>query len=172
VNRPAAAMDTRATRGNVRGAIGGFIGLAFGWVWLLIGATAAGEARLPIMVAGSLLFAAAAWRLVRRDLPGRGRFQRRYYIAAVIAEVVAILFAQHWLIEHGLQELLFPVVGIIVGLHFIGLWLAWRREQFLWLTAAMVAINAIALVAPLSPDGRILLSGFGSSASLLVAVSA
>jgi hypothetical protein len=172
VNRSAAAIDTRATRGTARGAIGGLIGLAFGWLWLLIGATAAGEARLPLMVAGSLLFAAAAWRLIRRGRPGVRQFRLPYYIAAVIAEVVAIVFAQKWLIEHGREALLFPVVGIIVGLHFIGLWLAWRRAQFLWLTAAMVAINAVALVAPLSPDGRILLSGFGSSASLLIAVSA
>jgi hypothetical protein len=171
VNRPA-AIDTRATRGNARGAIGGLIGLAFGWLWLLIGATAAGEARLPIMIAGSLLFAAAAWRLIRRGRPGGGQFRLHYYIAAVVAEVVAIVFAQKWLIEDGREGLLFPVVGIIVGLHFIGLWAAWRRAQFLWLTAVMVAINAVALVAPLSPDGRILLSGFGSSASLLIAVSA
>ena len=72
MNRPAAAIDTRATRGNARGAIGGLIGLAFGWLWLLIGGTAAGEARLPLMVAGSLLFAAAGWRLLRRGRPGGG----------------------------------------------------------------------------------------------------
>lgn len=172
MNRPAAAIDTRATRANVRGAIGGLIGLAFGWLWLLIGATAAGQARVPIMVVGSLLFGAAAWRLVRRIRPGRGQFRLRYYIGVVIAEVAAIVLAQKWLIEHGRDGLLFPVMGVIVGLHFMGLWLAWRREQFLWLTGAMVAINLVALAAPLTQGGRTLLSGFGSSASLLVAVMA
>ena len=33
--------------------IGGFIGLAFGWLWLLVGASAAGPARVPVLVGGS-----------------------------------------------------------------------------------------------------------------------
>jgi hypothetical protein len=90
----------------------------------------------------------------------------------VIAEVAAIAFAQSWLTTHHREDLLFPVVGIIVGLHFIGLWLAWRRDQFLWLTGAMVAINLAALAAPLTQDGQTMLSGFGSSVSLFVAVMA
>jgi hypothetical protein len=169
---PGTGIHAIATGGNARGAIGGLIGLAFGWLWLLIGSTAAGEARVPILVAGSVVFATAAWRLVRQGRPGRGRFRLRYYIAAVIAEVAAIAFAQSWLTTHHREDLLFPVVGIIVGLHFIGLWLAWRRDQFLWLTGAMVAINLAALAAPLTQDGQTMLSGFGSSVSLFVALMA
>lgn len=151
---------------------GAFIGLAFGWLWLLVGSTAAGAAQWPILLVGSIVFAAAAWRLVRRGRPHGRRFAAGYYVAAVVAEVGAIALAQHWLKAHHHEELLFPVVGIIVGLHFIGLWLAWRREQFLWLTGALVAVNFVALVAPLSTRGRVMLSGFGSSAALLTAVLA
>jgi hypothetical protein len=152
--------------------IGGLIGLGFGWLWLLVGSTAAGAAQIPILIAGSILFALAGWRVVRRQDRGGGRFRAGYYIAAVVAEVAAIVVAQEWLRSHNRQDLLFPVIGIIVGLHFIGLWLAWRRDQFLWLTGALVAVNVLALLLPLTRAGRTMLSGFGSSASLLVAVAA
>ena len=167
--RSTGGVACRRSRGGV---VGGLIALAFAWLWLLAGSTAAGTARVPILAAGSVILLLAAWRVLQRGQPGRGRFQLRYYIAAVIAEVAAIAFAQSWLTTHHREDFLFPVVGIIVGLHFIGLWFAWRRQQFLWLTGAMVAINVVALVAPLTHDGRTILSGFGSSASLLVAVMA
>ena len=154
------------------GMIGGLIGLAFGWLWLVIGASATGAAQRPIVLAGSLLFAGAAFQLVRRGRGGSGRFAGRYYLAAVIGEVAAIALAQNWLAAHHREDLLFPVVGIIVGLHFIGLWLAWRRVQFLWLTGAMVAINLLALLLPLATRSRTMLSGLGSSAALLAAVMA
>ena len=82
------------------------------------------------------------------------------------------MIVQSWLRTHQRTDLLFPAIGVIVGLHFIGLWLAWRRQQFLWLTGAMVAINLVALLAPLSNSGRLMLSGFGSSASLFIGVIA
>jgi len=80
--------------------------------------------------------------------------------------------AQEWLRSHDRQDVLLPVIGIIVGLHFIGLWLAWRRVQFLWLTGALVAINVLAMLLPLTRAARTMVSGFGSSASLLLAVLA
>ena len=171
--RPRVGSSAGATRRKSRGGvIGGLIALAFGWLWLLAGSSAAGSAGTPILIGGSVLFALAAWRAVTRGQPGKGRFNTGYYIAAVVAEVVAIAASQLWLTAHQRGDLLFPVVGIIVGLHFIGLWLAWRREAFLWLTGAMVAINLLALLLPLSTPARTMLSGFGSSASLLVAVVA
>ena len=171
--RPGVGTGPDATRRKSRGGvIGGLIGLAFGWLWLLVGSTAAGSAGTPILVGGSVLFALAVWRGVTREQPDSGRFNAAYYIAAVVAEIVAIGASQVWLAAHQRGDLLFPVVGIIVGLHFIGLWLASRREAFLWLTGAMVAVNLLALLLPLSAPARIMLSGFGSSASLLIAVVA
>ena len=152
--------------------IGGLIGLGFGWLWLLVGSTAAGAAQIPILVAGSILFALAGYRVVRRRGLEEGRFIAGYYIAAVVAEVAAIFVAQEWLRSHDRQDLLLPVIAIIVGLHFIGLWLAWRRDAFLWLTGALVAINLLALLLPLTRAARTMVSGFGSAASLLVAVIA
>jgi hypothetical protein len=154
--------------------VSGLIGLAFGLFWLFVGVSAVhGQAATVIAAVGCLIFALAALRLViRRRRPRGTRFAGSYYLAAVAAEIVAIVAAQNWLAAHGQRQLLFPVIGIIVGLHFIGLWLATGDRVFAWLTAAMVAINLAALLLPLGPEERRMVSGFGSSAALLVAVAA
>jgi hypothetical protein len=153
--------------------IGALFGFLFGVLWLLIGANAVGNPASDVIAyVGILLFVLAAARVIRR--PARRydrRFKMSYYIAAVVAEVAAIAVAQSWLASHGQTELLMPVIGIIVGLHFIGLWLASGHRLFAWLTGAMVAINLAALLLPLSTRGRKMMSGFGSSAALLVAAS-
>lgn len=156
------------------GIISGLIGLAFGLFWLFVGASAVhGLAATIIVVTGCSIFALAAlWIVIRRRRPRGTRFICGYYLVAVGAEVAAIVAAQNWLAAHGQKQLLFPVVGIIVGLHFIGLWLATGDRVFAWLTSAMVAINFAALLLPLNPDARRMVSGFGSSAALLVAVTA
>jgi hypothetical protein len=64
--------------------------------------------------------------------------------------------------------LLLPVAGVIVGRHFIGLWPAFGRRRFLGLALAMAAINLLAIFFPFAPGTRIMLSGFGSSAALLL----
>jgi hypothetical protein len=151
------------------------IGLFFGLLWLFVGASAiSGPLAIAVGAGGGALFAGAAWRVIRGGGRGRsgGRFDRRYYIAAVAAEVLAIIVAQSWLAAHGQSALLLPVVGVIVGLHFIGLWLAMGVQRFLWLTGALVGLNLAALLLPLSPPGRVILSGLGSSFALLVAVAA
>jgi hypothetical protein len=171
--RPRVGSGAGATRGRSRGGvIGGLIGLAFGWLWLLVGSTAAGSAGTAFLIGGSAVFLQAAWRTITREQPDEGRFNAVYYVAAVVAEIVAVAASQSWLSAHQRGDLLFPVVGIVVGLHFIGLWLASRREAFLCLSGAMVAINLLALLLPLSAPARTMLSGFGSSFSLLVAVVA
>jgi hypothetical protein len=152
--------------------IAGLIGLGFAWLWLLVGSNAAAAAGLPIAIAGSALIAFTAWRIVRRPRARTGTFDAKYYIAAVVGEVIAIIAAQSWLASHRLEALLFPVIGVIVGLHFIGLWLAMGSKRFLWLTGALVSVNMVALLLPLAQSERAMLSGFGSSASLLVSVAA
>jgi hypothetical protein len=149
------------------------IGLAFGLLWFLVGAgTVAGTAGAILTGAGVVVFAIAAFRAVRRGRPAGAVFRRNYYIAAVVAEVIAIVAAQGWLAAHGRSDLIFPVVGVIVGLHFIGLWKAMGLRRFLALAAAMVAINLIALQPGLNHGQRLTISGFGSSAALLLSAAA
>jgi hypothetical protein len=153
--------------------IGALIGLLFGLLWLLVGSSAVGgTAGTAIACIGILLFMLAAARVIRR--PGMQRaqpFKGAYYIVAVAAEVIAIAIAHSWLQSLGRQSVFLPVVGIIVGLHFIGLWLASGHRMFVWLSGAMVAINLGAALVPMPQRGRQMVSGFGSSAALLVAAS-
>lgn len=152
---------------------GRLIGLFFGLLWLFVGASGAPKP-VGIAMAGICLalFALAAWRVIRVKQDEAPLFTRAYYIAAVIAEIVAIAAAQRWLAASGQRALLWPVVGLIVGLHFIGLWLAVNDRRFLWLSGVMVALNIAALLIPMPTRGRTMLSGFGSSAALLIAASA
>ena len=148
------------------------IGLFFGFLWLLVGVTGLPRgAALPALAAGVVIFGLAAARAIRRGTT-RNRFHRGYYLAAVAGEVAALAVAQRWLLTHHREDLLFPIVGVIVGLHFIGLWIAAADRRFLWLAAALVAINLVGVFAPLSRSGRAVVSGFGSSAALLIAASA
>jgi hypothetical protein len=149
------------------------IGLAFGLLWFLVGAGAVAPPAGPmLMAAGGLVFALAAIRVVRRGRRPGATFIRTYYVVAVVAELVAIAVAQAWLAGQGRTDLLFPVVGVIVGLHFIGLWKAIGLTRFLALAAAMVVINLVALTPHLPTPQRAMISGFGSSAALLLSAAA
>ncbi len=149
------------------------IGLAFGLLWFLVGAAEVARPTGAILTGvGMLVFALAAVRAVRRRRPRGAIFLGKYYAGAVIAEVVAIVAAQKWLVTHGHRDLIFPVVGVIVGLHFIGLWKAMGLKRFIALAAVMVAINLIALVPGIPETQRLMISGFGSSAALLLTAAA
>ena len=151
--------------------IASFIGLAFGVLWLIVGIGAAPSPWSTIAgIVGALLFIGAVIRIARPKSRG-GRFDRLWYIAAVIAEVVAILLVQSWLIRHHREDLLFPAIGVIVGLHFLGLWRA-MGLRFVALAGVLVAINLAALLLPFAQPDRLMLSGFGSAAALLVTAAA
>ncbi|MBA3897344.1 MAG: hypothetical protein H0X36_09485 [Sphingomonadaceae bacterium] len=145
------------------------IGLGFGLLWLIVGASAlAAPSRWIVVAFGAALYAGGAAIVVRRHrgVP-RIRMRWGYYIAAVAAEIIAIAAAQAWLQQRGLGDLLFPVVGVIVGLHFIGLWAAMAHRRFLWLSGGLVASNFATLILPLATPQRIMMSGLGSSLILL-----
>lgn len=149
-----------------------FIGLAFGALWLTVAVGAAAPPwHLVAGIVGGLLFVGAAIRIVRRS-PRGGRFDGRWYLGAVVAEVVAIGLAQSWLVRHHRENLLFPTVGIIVGVHFLGLWRAMGLRRFVALAGGLVALNLAALLLPLPQPGRLMLSGFGSALALLVTAAA
>jgi hypothetical protein len=147
---------------------GSLIGLTFGLLWWLVGAGAvAGPPGLVLLAFGVIIFAATGFWIVKHQ-PRLARSKPRwaYYVVAVIVEIVAITLAQAWLTASGLKPLIFPAVGVIVGVHFTGLWPAFSRRRFLVLAIVMTAINLLALLLPLEPGTRLMLSGFGSSASL------
>lgn len=139
-------------------------------LWWLAGAGAvAGLPGSVLQVLGILIFAVSGiWVVKRRPRAARRQPRWAYYVGAIVVEIASIALAQAWLTARGLEPLLFPVIGVIVGLHFTGLWLAFARRRFLALAGAMTVINLLAIVLPLDPGTRLMLSGFGSSACLLV----
>ncbi|CAN5602398.1 hypothetical protein BH09BAC4_BH09BAC4_51310 [soil metagenome] len=148
---------------------GSLIGLGFGWLWWLAGTgVVAGFPGSVLQVLGILIFALSGiWIVKRRPQAAHRQPRWAFYVGAILVEIAAIALAQAWLTARGLEPLLFPVIGIIVGLHFTGLWPAFGRRRFLVLAGAMMAINLLALLLPLEPGTRLMLSGFGSSACLL-----
>jgi len=120
------------------------IGLFFGGVWGLFGAQA-----LP-----------QDWRVA--GIAGAGSlFRRRTYYVAVAFEVAAIVAANLLLPRLGLQAYALQALGVIIGLHFIGLWKASGMARFLGIAAAMTAVSLAAcmLPAPL----RDMVTGFGNA---------
>ena len=127
---------------------GALIGLGFGLLWWWVGAGAvAGLTGTVLQILGILIFAAIGiWIIKREATPPRGKPRWNYYVAAVVAEVVAIRFTQTWLAARGLDQLLLPAVGVIVGLHFIGLQYAFARRRFLVLSIVMTAVQSVGTI--------------------------
>jgi hypothetical protein len=74
----------------------------------------------------------------------------------------------------GGQQQVYSAVGCIVGLHFIGLWLATRSRRFLWITAGMCSVSLLSMIIPFTWHTiglRYLLLGGGNAIVLWVAAS-
>ena len=155
--------------------IAGTIGLVFGGLWSLLGATGSPHPLRPPLEGASLLitgfFIARLWWRGAPAGARAGLFRRRGYIIAVVLEVVAIYAASTLLGLNGLKSYVIPAVGAIVGLHFIGLWQATRLASFLWIAGCMCAVSAFAACLPdvLGDFGpRNLMAGFGKALVLWI----
>ncbi len=153
--------------------IGATIGLGFGGLWALLGAQALPQ-HLSVWAALAG-FAVSAALILRvwwaRPVPSEGKslFRRTRYFVAVALEVAAIMAASNLLPRYGLSGYLIPVVGVIVGLHFIGLWLAAAQRHFLGIAAGMCAVSLAAMLLP--PGPREIACGFGNALVLWVGAS-
>ncbi len=155
------------------------IGTLFGGLWALIAAFALPPAwRLPAAALAALITALLIIRLWRANQPASGAperlFGRKAYQIAVIAEVAAIYAASALLPHLGWQGYFIQAVGIIVGLHFIGLWAATRSSRFLGIAAGMCVISAVATQLPASiaqVNLRDIITGLGNAAILWIGAS-
>lgn len=149
--------------------IGGLIALFFALVWLWLGLSVlSGAAKIAVGAACVAAVLFAGWRGWHRPMTGR-RFERNWYYIAVAGELAAMFVASYFLGRYGLTAYVWPVIGIIVGLHFIGFWRAAGGSRFLWLAGGMTAINLVALAFPVGPE-MLAVSAFGSFAALALAV--
>ena len=135
------------------GPIPASIGTIFGGLWALIAAMALPPIwRIPATVIAAVSTAILIVRLWRAERPAAGPptrlFGRKAYRIAVVAEVLAIYAASAALPRLGWQAYFIQAVGIIVGLHFIGLWRATRSGRFVGIAAGMCIVSALAILLP------------------------
>ena len=131
-------------------AIGAIVGVTFGGVWGIAGATALPHPWQAWAIGSSIGISAVL--IVALALPHEqrqsGTFCRDTYAMAVAFEAVAI-FATIWLLKRfALSQLLLPAIGFIVGLHFLGLWKATNLRVFLWMALAMCIVCGLAALLP------------------------
>jgi hypothetical protein len=146
------------------------IGLFFGGLWCWLGASGLPAAwQAPVGIAGlllSLVLIARLWRMETLAGSGNAMFGRRAYLIAVALEIVAIVIFTNLAPRYGWQDQLIPAVGIIVGLHFIGLWQATQMRRFLWIAGGMVAVSLASAFLPHAWNGfdpRDAVCGFGNA---------
>lgn len=159
--------------------IGSAIGLSFGGVWSVLGSKALVHGwQLPAAAAGialTLVLIVRQWRAPLATGAGTTLFLSRYYIVAVVLELIAMNLAAYILPRLGLTDYLLTAVGVIVGLHFIGLWMATRMSRFLWIAGAMVTASVLAALLPAAvPDlfnARNATTGFTNAMILWVGAS-
>ena len=133
-------------------AVPAMVGTGFGGLWACIAALALPAPwRNWMLLSAGIVTLALIVRLWRYPAPksGDGRlFRTRAYRAAVIAELAAICAAWLLLPGIGLQAYVIQILGIIVGLHFIGLWAADRARRLLILAASMCILSSLAALLP------------------------
>jgi hypothetical protein len=92
------------------------------------------------------------------------------------ADAIAILAAVLLLRRFSLSQFLVPAIGVIVGLHFIGLWKATDLSVFRWTALAMCVVCTFSLLLPGrtvdGTDARQAVAGLGSALALWVAGAA
>lgn len=157
--------------------IAGSIGTVFGGLWGVVGALALAPAwRLPAGVVAATVTAVLLWRLWSGAASASGPlFRRAAYRWAVVFELVAIYAASAVLPRLGGQKFFIQVVGLIVGLHFIGLYVATRAPRFRFICVAMCLVSAGAMLLP-GPAHDVVwrdaVTGFGNALVLWLGVAA
>ena len=137
--------------------------------------TFSGTARTALLIASAIITAVVLLRALRAPVSAHQNnlFRRLPYLLAVVLELLAIAAVVHLLPQHGAERFILRAVGLIVGLHFIGLWKASRSSRFLWISAGMCLVSATAMAVPLSMGVNTgdALAGFGNAVILWLAVS-
>ena len=154
------------------------IGWFFGAFWALFGAFALprpyNRTGCALAVVIALIFLLSLWKREPPTAAARPLFKTSAYLIAVAAELFGMYAAALLLPRFGAQQQVYSAVGCIVGLHFIGLWLATRSPRFLHITAGMCVVSLLSMIMPFTWHTiglRYLLLGVGNALVLWVAAS-
>jgi hypothetical protein len=116
----------------------------------------------------ALIFLARLWKYQLRTNASRPP------LISITAEVLAIYAASLLLPRFGAQRQVASAVGFIVGLHFIGLWIATQSPRFLRITAGMCFVSLTSAIVPYTWHAiglRYLMLGTGNAIVLWLAAS-
>jgi hypothetical protein len=150
-------------------AIGSLVGAGFGCAWALAGAAPLKPPlRIAAILAGLAVTSGLVAMAIHHTPTSAGSFGGAIYGAAVLFELVAITTAATLLRRRGRSALLPSAVATIVGLHFVGLWLATGNAVFAWLALALVCVGFGSACVP--REWRLTTAGFGSALCLWASV--
>lgn len=129
------------------------IGTFFGGLWAYVAAMESAPGwqtplALLTAVATLLLITRLWWMQPPECMANERLFGRRPYLVAVVLEIAAIYVASILLPRLGLQAFFLQAVGIIVGLHFLGLWSATGSRRFIGIAVVMCAVSGVAILLP------------------------
>jgi hypothetical protein len=171
-------MTSQIFRTRLTRSISRLIGWFFGTFWALLGAFALPRpyvrtgCALAFIVA--LIFLVRLWRYEPPTPATRPLFRTSAYVIAVSAELLGMYMAALLLPRFGAQQQVYSAIGCIVGLHFIGLWVATRSQRFLRITAGMCFVSLLSMIVPFTWHTiglRYLLLGGANAIVLWVAAS-
>lgn len=130
------------------------IGLMWTWPFIsLLGGTLRAVFFLVLFAVGSVCLFVAIFLLVfrhpatRQSLPyfKSGTFWAKFY-GVIIAECVIIFFTIRLLQAHHVNNIIFPTIVLVVGLHFYPL-AYWNGNKLWYGTATLLSVAVIAVVA-------------------------
>jgi hypothetical protein len=143
---------------------------SFAAIWWLVGAAATGRGSpSPYLVglAMSALLILLGWRLSGHapTAPGLRRHRGRVVGIASGVEAVTIVIAGNVLTKTGRQDLIAPVVAIIVGVHFLPL-ARWLLAPIYYATGALLVVVGLAGTAIQEAPARTLAVCAGAASAL------
>jgi len=132
------------------------VGTAFGGLWSVLGAMALPQHwMMPAVVIGLLVTVFLLVQRCRNAGSGSSLFRRRAYIVAVVLEVTGLYLAMLLLKKYELEPFFVQALAFVVGLHFIGLWVASGQRRYLWLCLNMCIVSLIGIILPDGASGQL-----------------
>ena len=132
--------------------VSNLIGLVFAGLWAWAGSlTLAKVWQISTLAVSVLVGVVLLVRLMRGPAQHATRgsmFRGAPYLFAVVLELCGIYVASVALPRFGYEAYLMQVVGVIVGLHFLGLWRASRSRRMVAIAVGMCAVSAVGLLLP------------------------
>jgi hypothetical protein len=150
--------------------IGLVIGSVAGCGWALAGSAALrGASRSSAVIVSMVVSALLGVASARLPANGTSGFDGAIYGMVVSAEAIAIVVAVILLRRSGNAGFVPPVIALIVGLHFLGLWRATHGAIFVAIAVGLCLVGIAGMRGP--AERRLLVSGFGCAAVLWASVA-